>query len=194
MDVEQVGTGDCGPEPVPARVAANRRNAQRSTGPRTPSGRDKSSRNATKYGLLSRQVTLADEDPAEFRRFERLMFRALGPKGGLEKALAARVAAAAWRLRRFERIEALMLDKGRKDWRGNDVELSSGFIGLCVNGDVFSKLSRYEAGIERAFFRSLHELQRLQAARVGREVSVPEVVEVDVNLREERAEISPRAS
>jgi hypothetical protein len=35
-------------------------------------------------------------------------------------------------------------------------------------GEAFSKLARYEAAIERSFFRALHELQRLQLARGAR--------------------------
>lgn len=164
-----------------ARMRANRRNAARSTGPRTARGKAASSKNATKHGLLSRDVVLGDEDAGEFARFGREMRKALGPRGELERLLAARAIAAGWRLRRFERIEALMLENARKDWRGQEVPLSSGFIGLCVNGDAPSKLSRYEAGVERAFLRSLHELQRVQAARAGT-VTPPTAVDVDVNV------------
>ena len=35
----------------------------------------------------------------------------------------------------------------------------------AVKGDVFSKLSRYEAGLERSLHKSLHELEYLQKAR-----------------------------
>jgi hypothetical protein len=90
------------------------------------------------------------------------------------------VIAAAWRLRRFERIETLMLEHARKDWRGHQVPLSSGFVGMCVNGDAPSKLSRYEAGIVRAFYRALHELQRLQASRAGVPVLLPVAVDIEV--------------
>jgi hypothetical protein len=50
--------------------------------------------------------------------------------------------------------------------------------------DTFSKLSRYEAALERSLFRSLHELQRLQASRGG--AAVPPPVAVDVTLLEDR--------
>lgn len=163
-----------------ARLQANRTNALRSTGPRSAEGRATASKNATKHGLLSREVVLSDEDRSEFDAFARAMRRALAPVGVVEHSLADRAIAAAWRLRRLERVETLLLEGGRKNWRGDEVGLSSGFVGLCVNGDVFSKLSRYEAAIERSFFRTLHELQRLQAARFGQEVPVPAVVDVDV--------------
>ena len=60
------------------------------------------------------------------------------------------------------------------------------FLGRAVdmdatNGNTLSTLSRYEAALERSFYRALHELQRLQAARQGRHVEVPRAVEVDVS-------------
>lgn len=45
---------------------------------------------------------------------------------------------------------------------------------------VMEKLSRYEAHIDRSLFKTLHELQRLQAARRGDAVPAPVVVDVDV--------------
>ena len=45
-----------------ARRDANRRNAQRSTGPRTPAGKATSSKNALQHGLLAAQTLLPDED------------------------------------------------------------------------------------------------------------------------------------
>lgn len=180
-------------ETTSPRLTANRRNAMRSTGPSTCDGKRRSSKNATRHGLLSRSVLLNDEDPAEFDDFERRFRRALRPVGGLEQMLAARVIASAWRLRRFERVEALMLDGGRKNWTGADTGLGSGFVSVSVNGDAFSKLSRYEAGVERALYRALHELERAQANRAGRVVTVPTVMDVDMTVREEIAEGASRA-
>lgn len=167
---------------TPSKHAANRANALRSTGPKSAAGQAASSKNALRHGLLSRDVVLGDEDGREFDAFTRALRRSLAPVGAVERALSGRAIAAAWRLRRVERIETLMLEAGRKNWRGEEVGLNTGFVGYCVNGDVFSKLSRYEAGIERAFLRALHELQRLQAARLGRELSAPAVVDVDVSV------------
>ena len=48
--------------------------------------------------------------------------------------------------------------------------------------NAFSKLSRYETGIERGIYRALHELQRLQAARrADGNVSPPAAIDVDVS-------------
>ncbi len=43
-------------------------------------------------------------------------------------------------------------------------------------------LSRYEVTLERSFYKALHELQRLQAAREGQAVPLPEAVDVAVSV------------
>jgi len=49
-----------------ARVSANRRNATKSTGPRTLEGKAIVAQNAIKHGLLARQDLITGEDPQEF--------------------------------------------------------------------------------------------------------------------------------
>jgi hypothetical protein len=51
------------------------------------------------------------------------------------------------------------------------------FIRGSSGVDAFSKLSRYETAIERRYFRALHELQRLQHARLGGYVPPPLAVD-----------------
>ncbi len=47
---------------------------------------------------------------------------------------------------------------------------------------TLSTLARYEAALERAFYRALHELQHLQAARAGQAVPPPLAVDVDMTV------------
>lgn len=89
--------------------AANRRNAGLSTGPKTASGKAVASKNALKHGLLSRQVVLPDEDPAEFEDFRRRLMDDLKPTGELETVFAERIMLGAWRLRRVVRLEAAVI-------------------------------------------------------------------------------------
>ncbi len=42
------------------------------------------------------------------------------------------------------------------------------FVRACNGGDIFSRLSRYEGELGRALHRTLHELERLQATRLGK--------------------------
>src|SRR5690242_20268545 len=52
----------------PARLAANRRNAMLSTGPRTPEGKQRSKMNGLVHGCRSDQLIIPGEDPAAFER------------------------------------------------------------------------------------------------------------------------------
>lgn len=55
------------------------------------------------------------------------------------------------------------------------------FIRDCGNENALAKLSRYETSLERSFYKALHELQRLQAARHGRDVPLPMAMDVEVS-------------
>jgi hypothetical protein len=51
------------------QIAANRRNAGRSTGPKTAAGKDRAKGNALKHGLTAAQITVFDEHPEDFESF-----------------------------------------------------------------------------------------------------------------------------
>ena len=89
-----------------AQRKANRQNAKKSTGPRTPEGKARSSQNALKHGLLARDAVMADEDPAEYDRQLQILEENLFPKNAIEFELVLQIADARWRMRRITRIEA----------------------------------------------------------------------------------------
>jgi len=93
----------------PAQLAANRSNAAKSTGPKTPEGKAISRRNGLKHGLTGAGIALPDEDAAEVeRRFARYEAE-LNPKTELGRDLAMRAATLAVRLERCHRNEAARL-------------------------------------------------------------------------------------
>jgi heme oxygenase len=111
------------------QLAANRRNAKKSTGPRTPQGRAVSRMNALKHGILSRQVLVRgqsfEEDEAELESLHLRFWEELQPVGPLEEMLVDQIVTAHWRLRRALRAEsgeiALSVDTGqRRRQRGTD--------------------------------------------------------------------------
>src|SRR5215211_4571163 len=85
---------------------ANRRNARKSTGPKTPEGKAAVRRNALKHGLLSQEVLLPGEDEAALRGLDERLRTELQPVRELEGLLVDRIVAAHWRLRRLGRVEA----------------------------------------------------------------------------------------
>src|SRR5215213_10289944 len=77
-----------------------------STGPKTPQGKLNVSRNATKHGILSlRPVVAHFESEQGWQRHREAILESLAPEGGLEEALAERVALCSWRLNRVTAYE-----------------------------------------------------------------------------------------
>jgi hypothetical protein len=157
------------------QIDANRKNARKSTGPITAEGRAVSSRNALRHGLTATSLFMSDEEQAEFEELLHAFETELQPAGMLEQALVQEIVGAHWRLRRLRQIETGVLqinliDEARqidRDYTGlGDAER----LGYVVRQDArcsntLANLSRYEARLERTFYRALHELQRRQSAR-----------------------------
>ena len=109
------------------QIAANRRNAVKSTGPRTPQGRAVSKMNALKHGILSKQVLVQAltlrESSEELTELHRRFWEDLQPVGPLEEMLVDQIVTAHWRLRRALKAEsgeiALNVDGGhrRRSWK-----------------------------------------------------------------------------
>ena len=73
---------------------------------------------------------------------------------------------------RAEKLERLLQEKS--------LALGISFKKDVENADAISKLCRYEAAIERSFYKALHELQRVQAAR--KDGQAPASIAVDVTV------------
>lgn len=92
------------------RAAANRRNALKSTGPKTSTGKALASMNALKHGLRASGLAVPVlEDVADWEAHLFQTVRALSPVGYLENVLAERAASILWRLGRVVRYESLVI-------------------------------------------------------------------------------------
>src|ERR687896_499569 len=87
------------------KAEANRRNALKSTGPKTPEGKDAVRLNALKHGLRSEEILLPGEDEEALRELGEHLRNELQPAGELENLLVDRIISAYWRLRRLGRVE-----------------------------------------------------------------------------------------
>ncbi len=94
----------------PEKIAANRRNAQRSTGPKTARGKAASRLNALKHRALAQSVLvrgrMMNESPQEFKELCQEYYTNLAPVGPLEQMLVDQIVQAAWRLRRARTAES----------------------------------------------------------------------------------------
>lgn len=192
----------------PRKAAANRANALRSTGPKTPEGKAAVARNAIRHGILSRACLMSGEDRAALDALRAELVAALAPVGAVEELLADQLVGVVWRLRRANAmesgtlggafVEALMqygFDTPRLVARclGND-EASPvdemrelGAIGAAVCRDngaaavTLERVARYGSALERSVFRTLHELERVQARRLGQAVPLPVALDVTMD-------------
>jgi len=89
-----------------ARIAANRANARKSTGPRTDEGKERSRANSLRHGMTGAGVVLAPADAAEVERKARAYRAELDPRGELQSDLVDRAALLSVRLRRSAAREA----------------------------------------------------------------------------------------
>ena len=101
-------------------IAANRVNAQKSTGPRSLEGKRRSSQNATKHGLTATQVLIPGEDPAEYETLHQKMLNDYQPEGTAEVQLVERATSLLWRLRRVPAFEAALIEWSKSDPRRDD--------------------------------------------------------------------------
>ena len=68
----------------PAKAAANAANAQLSTGPVTAEGKARSSRNALKHGLTSKDLIVREDEKEAFEQLQADLRAQLTPEGALE--------------------------------------------------------------------------------------------------------------
>ena len=87
------------------QIEANRRNALRSTGPRTEAGKLQSRRNAVRHGLMAETVIGSLEDAEDYSAFEAAIIADYDAQSAVERELVLRLASILWRLRRATAME-----------------------------------------------------------------------------------------
>ena len=95
---------------TPKQIAANRRNAMKSTGPRTARGRDRSRMNALQHGLLAQAALVQGvglhESASQLQALRRQFFEHCAPVGPLEAMLVEQIVTCYWRKRRVLKAES----------------------------------------------------------------------------------------
>ncbi len=163
--------------------------SRKSGGAKTEEGKAIVSKNAIKHGLLSKEVLLKSEDPKVLVELFKSITDELVPQGAMEGFLVDRLVADMWRMRRALAAERsngeTAKEKMRSDMFGSSSYGSKEGHEYAIDASPLThynseKILRYVAAIERSFFRTLHELQRIQAARKGEMIPAP--LAIDVNM------------
>ena len=179
------------------KAAANRRNAQLSTGAKTKEGKNRSRRNALRHGILASALLVTEgegaEDRAEFDELLGGLCRDLAPVGTLEEMLVEKIAVSWWRQKRALRCEAGLVKRAFVPDPGRQLEESfSRGAGLGPNPELaaikdhlsvplgadLDRILRYETTIQRQLVYAINQLERLQRARKGEHVPAPVSVQL----------------
>ena len=139
---------DCSAESSPANLSrkppasertiqANRRNALRSTGPKTDRGKRTVARNALKHGLLAREVVITagdgEESLEEFHDLVKQLHEQYEPIGVVEESLVQTIATCWWRKARViraengeirKRLDTLAVDRALRDSEKGNLALA----------------------------------------------------------------------
>ena len=159
------------------QIAANRRNAEKSTGPKTEEGKAVAARNSLRHGMRARQIVCFDERQADFESFYTALEAALDPADAVEEQLVERIALCSWRLRRAARVEAELINSAFATQPNRP--LTKVATVFDVSPDDMTTLSRYEMALDNAVKRGMALLERRQARRRGENVLAPIEVSID---------------
>jgi len=159
-----------------AQIDANRLNAQKSTGPRSPEGKAASRFNALKHAASAKSLVIPGEDEAEFAELAASYHHQFQPDGPEESLLLAKIVAADWTQRRMGRLEAEVFNTliAQQD-ESVENPLGAAFLQDCQGPKALQKIFRCREAASREWYRAIAELRARQAERLA--ASTPEISE-----------------
>ena len=153
---------------VPTNEPTTVPSAKVSTGPRTAEGKANASKNAIKHGIYSTAMLLKSESRSDYDLLLNGFSEYFKPVGMFEEYLVEKLVVLSWRHRRLVITEK------------NEIENGGLSLVLVVEQpNVLDRFPRYETSIDRAFDRTLTQLERYQRMRLGQPVVPP--IKVDIS-------------
>lgn len=211
------------PRTSPHKLAANRENARHSTGPRTPEGKQRSSLNALKHGVLAMRAVNAmldgEDEVTRYQVHREAYFENLRPEDQVQADLVEQIAANRWRMAKLLQFEDVAA------WRAWENQMSPESASSDFVGKTFGKMQqvkrerkklpeagldvptiphepdagvilRYHATLNSVFFRAMAELRRLKKDSAEMADALPDTAgeEPAIEPEESHAEPCPRQS
>jgi hypothetical protein len=157
------------------RAEINRANAQKSTGPKTIEGKQRSSMNACKHNLTGQSLILQEDETEAYNRLTTALLLDLKPGAELERQVVQKMIDAHFRLNRLAGVENnifnfALIENTTETPHDDRIEVMVAQTRAWIEKSAsFDVLGRYEARLVRQVLLYTLELERLQAARRIRE-------------------------
>lgn len=150
------------------QTEANRRNAQKSTGPRTAEGKARSSRNALQSGIYVENLLICAEFEEDLQALIDEYYAANAPVTPQERFQVDTMIQCEWFCRRFTETETQLMYQGPE--ADMDVQNHRSTIGTHRDSErMLDRLGRRLEATRRSYKAATHELERLRAARIAAE-------------------------
>ena len=160
------------------QIEANRKNARKSTGPKSPAGKAKSSMNALKHGLSTPYGLLPNESEEEYAYHREELLDELYPDSTIEQYLADRIVYLSWTLKRAAHFTRVTLHNLLGETCGHplpddehpDIYLARMVVRDFSSNHVMERLEIYERRIENSLYKTMreYEKQKKQSAQTRR--------------------------
>jgi hypothetical protein len=153
----------------------NRANAQDSTGPKTPEGKQRSSLNALRHGLTGQIVVMPSEDLAAYQLYVKTFNDQFHPQGVIEAHLVQELADTSWRLSRIAALETNLISlgaaTGTSPLSGAEEVQQAMSIADAVqrHAKTMTSLGMHGNRLSRQFERVAAQLSALQNTRLEQE-------------------------
>jgi hypothetical protein len=159
---------------TPNRTEINRANAQHSTGPKTETGKQKSSLNALRHGLTGQIVVMPSEDLAAYQQHLASFTDEYNPAGATESNLVQALADTSWRLNRVAALETNLLFLGMTTPTAINADQQiqdamSIVASLEAQSKALSNLSLHSQRLSPQFERTVAQLRDIQKTRLEKE-------------------------
>jgi len=164
---------DCQNATINQRNAAN---AQHSTGPTSPAGKERIKFNALKSGLFARTIVLPHEEQSAYEAVGAFVNNQWKPRTDTEREIVLTIQNTTWRLNRVEQLESSLyafcaqqhLDEIAEQFPKHDHFAQYSLAeaaGYLANTRAFDQLSRQEGRLQRALDRARREILMLASTR-----------------------------
>jgi len=144
-----------------AQIAANRANAQFSTGPLSEEGKQASAANSVTTGLTAARIFVRPDEQAEFEQFQSALAFEFEPQGAAQQDIFDLILHAKWNIRRCYILESQIQTEASV--KGLDDALLDNELSVKLD-----RIYRYKKMHESTHRRATAELRQLQTEEMWR--------------------------